>query len=158
MLRRNKPAQDTSAPAAPPGSEQVTYVEMALARVPIFQACSMDQLLRVAGVASVRELPAGQEVIREGDAGDEFFVILNGEVAVSRGGRQVATLTGGDFFGELALFDTAPRNATVTATQTVKLVTLTRAALQRVLDEAPIRDRILTGMARRLHELDPRVC
>ena len=69
----------------------------------------------------------------------------------------MTTLGAGDFFGELALFDRAPRNATVTAESEVSLVTLTSDALHQALDEMPgIRDAIIQGMARRLHELDAR--
>ena len=68
----------------------------------------------------------------------------------------VGTLVPGDFFGELALFDPAPRNATVTATGELSLAVLSHASFRAVLAEEPIRDSVLTGMARRLHDLDAR--
>ena len=63
----------------------------------------------------------------------------------------------GDYFGELSLFDPAPRDATITAVGPLSLVALSRVAFMQALDEIPtFRDSLLHGMARRLHELDQR--
>jgi CRP-like cAMP-binding protein len=138
------------------GAAEINYVEMSFARVPIFKACSRDELMRVARVTRIREHEPGDDIIHEGAKGRDFFVILEGEASVTRGGTEVAKLKPGDFFGELALFDPAPRNATVTATTKVRLAILTQPEFHDVLKEETIRDSILTGMARRLHELDNR--
>ena len=61
------------------------------------------------------DLPAGKVLIREGDRGREFFVVISGEVEVRRKGRKRATLGAGSFVGEMALPSKAPRSATVTA-------------------------------------------
>jgi len=128
---------------------------MYLARVPMFSACSPRELEEVANLATPRTASAGEELVHEGDAGDEFFVIASGSALVRRGGDVVGTLDEGAFFGELALFDFAPRNATVTATAPMTVIVLTRDSFRTVLgDSAAIRDALLTGMARRLHELD----
>ena len=87
---------------------------------------------------------------------EDVCSILEGTASVARAGQEVATLERGDFFGELALFDPAPRNATVTATSKLRLAVLTQPEFHDVLEEETIRDSILTGMARRLHELDSR--
>ena len=72
-----------------------------------------------------------------------------------RRGRTVAQLGPGGFFGELALFDDAPRNASVAATEPTALAVLPRSQFRAALDDIPtLRDALLTGMARRLHELD----
>jgi CRP/FNR family cyclic AMP-dependent transcriptional regulator len=141
---------------APAGAAEINYVEMTFARVPIFKACSRDELLRVARVTRVREYPASDVIINEGDKGRDFFVILEGSARVTRGDQEVAKLERGDFFGELALFDPAPRNATVTAVDKVRLAVLTQHEFHDVLKEETIRDHVLAGMARRLHELDSR--
>ena len=61
----------------------------------------------------------------------------------------------GEYFGELSLFDPAPRDATVTAIGRLSLVAMSRVAFMKALDEIPtFRDSLLHGMARRLHELD----
>jgi CRP-like cAMP-binding protein len=138
------------------GAAEINYVEMSFARVPLFKACSRDELLRVARLIRIRESQAGAVIIAEGDKGRDFFVLLEGEANVTRGGIEVAKLERGDFFGELALVDPAPRNATVTATTKVRLAVLTQPEFHEVLNEESIRDSILAGMARRLHELDSR--
>src|SRR5439155_4222223 len=99
VLRRKEPA--VPRPAAPSStSGELTYLEMAFARVPMFSACSVDELVRIAQVAAVRDVAEGAEVVREGEPGDAFFVILRGGARISRGGSAVATLDAGDFFGE----------------------------------------------------------
>ena len=93
----------------------------------------------------------------EGDAGNEFFVITSGKARVRAVARTSPTLGQGDYFGELSLFDPAPRDATVKRSVRSTLVALSRDAFSKALDEMPpIRDAILHGMAHRLHELDAR--
>jgi cAMP-dependent protein kinase regulator len=136
------------------GYDRGVYL-MYLARVPMFSACSARELEEVAELAIPRTANAGEELVHEGDAGEEFFVIASGSALVRRGGDVVATLDEGAYFGELALFDFAPRNATVTATTPLTAIVLSRDSFRKVLgDSAAIRDALLTGMARRLHELD----
>ena len=84
MLRRKETA--VPRPAAPSStSSELTYLEMAFARVPMFSACSVDELVRIAQVATVRDVSEGTDVIREGEPGEEFFVILRGGARISRG-------------------------------------------------------------------------
>jgi CRP-like cAMP-binding protein len=131
--------------------------EVYLGEVPMFQACSEDEVSAVAYLASPRAFEAGTAIVSEGEAGDEFFVLMMGTATVSRQGHDVASLEPGDYFGELALFDPAPRDATVTADVPVTVAVLERARFQAALDAVPaLRDALLRGMARRLHELDAR--
>ncbi len=138
------------------GYDRSIYMEY-LQRVPMFSACRRDELKEIADAASLRTFSEGEDVIVEGEAGDEFFVIGNGRASVLRKDSDVATLGDGDFFGELALFDPAPRNATVRAATALNVLVLSREGLRQVLDRLPsLRDAVLQGMARRLHELDAR--
>jgi CRP-like cAMP-binding protein len=126
-----------------------------LTQVPMFHACTTAQIDEVMQLAQGRAVDPGEVVVREGDRGDEFFVVGTGEVSVSRDGNEVVRLGPGAFFGELALFDQAPRNATVTATTGTTVVAVGRDAFQKLLGDVPgFREALLTGMARRLHELD----
>ena len=126
-----------------------------LASVPLFSACSKKELAALARAAEERTLPAGTVVVREGAAGDAFYVVVAGQARVTRGGRTVATLGPGAFFGDLALLDRAPRNATVTTTADTDLVVLGQRTFLTMVDESPAFARkLLLGLARRLRDLD----
>jgi CRP-like cAMP-binding protein len=139
------------------GYDRALY-QMYLSRVPMFAACTPDQLDRLAELGDAIAVPDGNTIVSEGDAGESFFVLTSGNLRIERGAREVTTLGHGDYFGELALFDPAPRNATVTAVGQVSLIAMSREAFLGALDQIPaFRDALLHGMARRLHELDARV-
>ena len=104
---------------------------------PLFEHCSKQELQHIAQIADELDLRAGKVLIREGERGREFFVIVSGEVEVRRKGRKVATLGPGDFVGEMALLSKAPRNATVTAVTAVDVLVITDRAFVDLLDKNP---------------------
>jgi MFS family permease len=108
-------------------SGTVPEAQLALLRsLSIFEPLPAPAIERVASRLIPIEVTAGTPIIRQGEPGDRFYIIAYGEVAVSRHGRDVASLGGGDFFGEIALLRDAPRNATVTARTKVRLYALER--------------------------------
>jgi CRP-like cAMP-binding protein len=126
-----------------------------LAEVPLFSACSKKDLQLLSKRTERVHVPPGKVLVREGAAGAEFFVILAGEAEVSRHGRGVATLGPGDFFGDLALLDRAPRNATVTAKTEMELAVLGQREFAAMIDEVPgFAHKLLSGLAHRLREFD----
>jgi len=126
-----------------------------LAAVPLFLACSKRDLQIVVRHTELVEVPAGTEVITEGAKGDAFFFILAGEAVVRRRGRKVATLGPGRFFGELALLDPGPRDATVVAQSPLTLGVLGARVFRAILRDVPsMSERLLRGMAQRLREAD----
>ena len=128
-----------------------------LSQVPMFASCTTEQLDRIAELGDAVAAPDGSQIVVEGGDADAFYVVTSGKAVVDRGGKEVATLGAGDYFGELALFDPMPRNASVTAKGMVSLVRLSRDDFKRALDETPVmRDALLHGMAHRLHQLDAR--
>jgi CRP-like cAMP-binding protein len=128
-----------------------------LAAVPLFSACSKRDLQIIARHTDVVEVPAGTEVVTEGGKGDAFFFILAGEAAVRRRGRTVATLRPGQFFGELALLDPAPRDATVVAAGRLTVGVLGARVFRAIVLEVPaMSEKLLRGMAKRLREADLR--
>jgi len=132
-----------------------SFVET-LAIVPLFSACSKKELQMVAKCAERLTFPAGKAVVTEGAAGTEFFVILDGRARVERHGRQVATLGAGGFFGDLALLDRAPRNASVVADSELEVAKLGQRAFDSLLDVPGFSKKLLAGLARRLREQDAR--
>jgi CRP/FNR family transcriptional regulator, cyclic AMP receptor protein len=139
------------------GYDRALY-QMYLSKIPMFSSCTTEQLDLIAQLGDAVSVVDERDVVREGETGDGFYVVTSGSATVRRGGHDVARLAPGDYFGELSLFDPAPRNATVTAAGTLTCVTMSREAFARALDAVPaMRDALLHGMARRIHELDQRV-
>jgi CRP-like cAMP-binding protein len=128
-----------------------------LSNVRLFSALSNRELGKIGRVAEEVTVPAGKVLVQEGSSGHEFFLILDGQATVRRGTRKVATLGPGQYFGELALLDRAPRNATVVADTPMTLVVLGQREFSGVLDEIPgLAHKILRSMAARLREADAR--
>lgn len=86
-----------------------------LRRVPLFEDLTADELEQVSLLFKERRFPAGETVVKEGADGATFYVIEAGDAIVSVAGREVTRLSGGDFFGEIALLDEDVRSATITA-------------------------------------------
>lgn len=129
-----------------------------LAEVPMFSACTKKELGIVGRNADEVTFEPGAVLVSEGESGSEFFIMMSGKAKVTRAGREVAVIGPGEWFGELALLDKAPRNATVTATTPVSVIVLSQRAFKGLLAEVPtMSNRLMTGMARRLHELDAKV-
>ena len=126
-----------------------------LAQVPLFSACSKKDLQLVAKRAEDVKVDAGKQLVGEGDAGTEFFVVIDGKASVTKRGQKVAELGPGGFFGELALLDKAPRNATVAAETPMELVVLGQREFAGLIDDVPeFAHKLLAGLARRLREAD----
>jgi CRP-like cAMP-binding protein len=123
--------------------------------VSLFSALSRKELSLVARRAEDVKVSAGKVLVNEGAPGSEFFVIVDGNARVTRKGRKVATLGPGAAFGELALLDRAPRNATVVAETPMELVVLGQREFAGILDEVPgFARKLLAGLAHRLRESD----
>ena len=124
-----------------------------LAKVPLFSACSNRELRAIAGVVKEVDHPAGTVIATEGDPGVGLFVIVDGDAEVTIGGKRMAILRRGDFFGEIALLDGGPRSATVTARSDLRLLGLTEWVFRGLLQEHPsIAVKTLESMAGRLRD------
>ena len=135
-------------------AKQDAFID-ALANVPLFSACSRKDLGLVAKRAEDVKVDGGKVLVSEGAAGAEFFVIIEGTAKVARHGLPVAQLGPGSFFGDLALLDRAPRNATITAETPMELVVLGQREFSALIDEVPgFAHKLLAGLARRLRDND----
>ncbi len=108
-----------------------------LARVPILASLSRRQLRRVLARTSEHDYGEGATIVRQATQGETVFVLIEGTARVVRGGRTVARLSPGDFFGEIAVLDRRPRTANVVATSPVKVLVLHRDDLRAILEEEP---------------------
>jgi CRP/FNR family transcriptional regulator, cyclic AMP receptor protein len=127
-----------------------TKVE-ALARAPIFEGLSKQELGELAKVTEDLDFAPGKVFCTQGEVASDFFVIMEGEAEVTRDGTKVAVHGPGDFFGEIALVEDVPRTATVTATSPVRCFVVHRGRFTRLLDEQPeVERKVLRALAKRL--------
>jgi CRP/FNR family transcriptional regulator, cyclic AMP receptor protein len=124
-----------------------------LRRAPLFEALSRKELVQLARVSEDLEVPSGKVLCKEGEVGHEFFVIVDGEVEITRDGKRVATRGGGEFIGEIALLEDTPRMATVTAKTPLRLFVLTRKDFRHLVDENPsVHRKVFQTLAHRVVE------
>jgi len=134
-----------------------------LARVPLFDQLSPEELDPVASVAVPRSFPKGVRVLREGDATDACYIVRSGDLRVTRehpDGRAIAlaTLGPGDIFGELAMLDGGTRSASVETLSESELLALPASDMRRVVAEhGEIAAKLIVALTRRLRETNERV-
>ena len=122
-----------------------------LRKVPLFDTCDEKQLEFIASRVDEVDVSAGKVLTEQGRSGGEFFIILSGDADVKRGGKTVATLGAGDYFGEIALLDNGARTATVAATTPLRCLVLSPRQFQDVLYQDPaIAVNMLHAVVRRL--------
>jgi MFS family permease len=138
------------AEAAAPEAQELRL----LTGVPIFAPLPGTALEHIAGRLVPLRIEPGTVILREGDAGDRFYVIVEGEVEVSAEGKTIATQGPGGYFGEIALLKDVPRTATVKAKTPVVLYALDREDfLATVTGHAPSAKAAETVVASRLSDL-----
>jgi CRP-like cAMP-binding protein len=122
-----------------------------IARVPLFADLSKSELGQVASIADEIDLPADKVLIREGERGREFFVLLEGEAEVARKGRKLAIRRSGDFFGEIALVSSLPRTATVKTREPSRALVIRDVEFRALLRRTPaIAVKVLQAVADRI--------
>ena len=123
----------------------------ALRRAPLFSELSKKELTQLARMAEDVEIDAGETLCKEGQVGREFFVIVEGEVEVTRRGRKVKRQGGDEFFGEIALLEDVPRTATVRAKTPLRLFVLTGRDFRALVAGSPsVERKVMKSLARRL--------
>jgi arsenate reductase len=122
-----------------------------LRQVPLFAGLTDRAIGAVARGADELRFEAGEELVREGEPGDTFLVLVNGRASVAKGGAPIRSLSRGEFLGEIALLDGGTRTATVTADTPVEALCVRREMFLRLFDESSaVRFGILDALTRRL--------
>jgi PPM family protein phosphatase len=104
-----------------------------LSKMPLFARLNEREMLRIMQVAEVVSYETGEMVVQEGDRGDELFIVLSGEVRISRGETILNDFGPGEHFGEMALIRAVPRSATVIASEPSELIVLHRSDFFEIL-------------------------
>jgi CRP/FNR family transcriptional regulator, cyclic AMP receptor protein len=127
----------------------------ALAKAPLFEGLSKKELTQLARMTDDLAVEAGYVLCKEGQLGHEFFVVMDGEVEISRGGRHLESGSQ-DFFGEIALIADVRRTATVIAKTPLRFFVITARDFRVMLDDHPTVERkVLRAVAKRLVSLSP---
>ena len=122
-----------------------------IAKVPLFAGLSKRQLGQIASIVDEIDLPEDKVLIREGERGREFYVLLDGEAEVTRDGKRLATRRSGEFFGEIALVSSLPRIATVTTRKPVRALVIRDVEFRALLQRTPaIALKVLNAVAARV--------
>ena len=125
-----------------------------LRQVPLFAHCSNDDLTRIARVADTVNVEEGRVLVTEGELGREAFIVLDAEVEVTSGGETVAHLGPAEPFGEMALLERVPRNATVTVAKPGQVLVIGQREFAGLLEETAFARTILIALADRVREKD----
>jgi CRP-like cAMP-binding protein len=119
--------------------------------IPLFRGLDKEELKSIANSSKEMSFQEGNSIVKEGDAGLGFYIIVDGQAVVKRRGRNITKLGRGSFFGEMALLDDQPRSADVMATEPTKCLVLLRWNFWSLVSRnQKIARGLLQEMARRL--------
>jgi CRP-like cAMP-binding protein len=126
--------------------------------VPIFKELRDDFLVRLASIMEELSFPPRHTIFQKGEQGQSLYVLVQGNVKVHIDRKEIQRLTKGDAFGEMALFDSEPRSASVTTLEACDCLMLTQKQLYEAIDETPgIAVNIIRLLSRRIRELNDRL-
>ena len=108
-----------------------------LKRIPVFADLAEEDLQHIAALAAEVSVPEGKELVREGDYSYDVLAIEEGTARVERGGQVIAEIGAGDVIGEMGVLERSQRSATVTATSSMLLMTLTSWDIRKLRKSAP---------------------
>lgn len=127
----------------------------ALKQIGIFRGLSHHQLKEIAQHVDEVRTDAGQVLVRQGDRGHEFALLVDGRARVERDGRTIAELESGDFFGEMSLLDGQPRSATIVSETPSTILVMHSQDFGFLLDTVPgLARRMLVELVGRLREME----
>lgn len=129
-------------------------LDVVLASIPLFEGLSKRHLKQIAALASVDNYMEGATIVREGDPGDSFFVVLSGQAKVVVKKRTVNRILPGDHFGEISLLDGEPRSASVVTETPMTVASVGRKGFEHLLQNDPeLSLSMLRTLAKRLRSV-----
>jgi serine/threonine protein phosphatase PrpC len=118
-------------------AEELTRKIEVLKQMPLFRHLTYKEIIRVLNVTEVREYPAGQEIIKEGSAGEEMFILLRGKIRLHKNDAFITHLLPGSHMGEMALVDRSPRSVSATAEDRSRVLILRRREFYQIIRKDP---------------------
>jgi serine/threonine protein phosphatase PrpC len=109
-----------------------------LKKIPLFRFLTYQELVKVLNITYLETYESGVQIIKEGDSGEELYIVLAGRVVVSRQGQEIVELHPGVHFGEMALVDQSPRSATITARDSTRLLVVQRRSFYTLIRKEPV--------------------
>src|SRR5438034_1724998 len=120
----------------------------------MFHELSKREIRKVASLCDVGDYMAGASIVKQGDSGDAFYVVLKGQAKVTSNGRFIGRLVPGDHFGEIAVLDGGERTATVLSETPMTLVILRRKELLKALrEDADLALHMMTELAKMIRRV-----
>jgi CRP/FNR family cyclic AMP-dependent transcriptional regulator len=149
-----QPAYATEVPLAKEKPERARLANM-LGSVPLFSGLEKKDLEEIAGIGKEVTFEAGRTILKQGEPGIGFLLILEGKAEVRRKGKVVAILGPGGFFGEMSVIDDSPRSADVVAIEPTRCFGVTAWSFTPMLRSNPsIAIGIITELVRRLRSVE----
>lgn len=136
MLRAVADAEDKALEEA--RATEVNLKLDTLKKIPLFRYLTYQELVKVLNITYLETYEVGAEIIKEGDSGEELYIVLAGRVLVSRSGQEIVELHPGVHFGEMALVDQSPRSATITAREATRLLVVQRRSFYTLIRKEPV--------------------
>jgi CRP-like cAMP-binding protein len=122
-----------------------------LSRVPLFAQCSQKELEFIASRTDEVDVRPGRQLTSQGQPGDAFYVLLEGEADVDVNGDRRPALAPGDFFGEMSMLDRGPATATVVTTTPARLMVMSHAQFRDAIKASDaLLTRVMAVMGKRL--------
>lgn len=129
-------------------------LDVVLASVALFEGLSKRHLKQIAALATVDNYMEGATIVKEGESGDSFFLVLSGQAKVLVRKRNVNRILPGDHFGEISLLDGGPRSASVVTETPMTVASIGRKGFERLLQNDPdLSLAMLRTLAKRLRSV-----
>jgi PPM family protein phosphatase len=129
------------APASPESAdvrtEELTRKVEVLKHMPLFRHLTYKEIIRILNLTEVSDYGPGEDLLKEGDPGDELYIILKGRVRLHKEGAFITDLHPGAHLGEMALIDRSPRSVSATAEERSRVLILRRREFYEIIRKDP---------------------